>query len=653
MIILGLHFGHDASISLVKDGKILCCVELERIRRVKHAIGILPQDIELILSKFSIDVEQIEYCAVSNTQNTEYLFAHPDLFSFEIKNTAVSAQHCPHFDMEQSAREIEQAKDKGVLIKHVTNATQHPYVKRVIPELITDTQTHLPPLEHFAHAPHWQPDLPLSALQDNVNANSFSDDMLEMYWPIEMTLFGKQIPGYLFSHHFAHAASTFYTSNADNAAIFSHDGSLPQKSYVGGMYYYGEGTKIYSLTPHYLSVGHLYERVATFLGLGAEAGPGKMMGLAPYGEAVFYDAKFVSNFNYGHPVNSADVGFENWQDDNRHPLLNAWMQHVYERAVALNYDMSKLGDPEHILDKLAVDIAASTQKLLEEIMFTASEQLYDICNSHKPTAHLCLTGGVALNCPANTKMAIEGSYQSVHIPPYVHDGGLSIGGALAIYHHILGFERIEHNVDSSSHAYLGLPQPNHNDVLNTLDKSKFKVSKPDNLADIIADLMADDQYVALYQGRSEVGPRALGNRTLLANATIERNWRGINLVKRREQWRPFAPVVLAEHATDWFSNCIEPSPFMLATALCKNDKIPAVTHVDKTARIQSVGKECGLIRKILEAYYAKTQVPVLMNTSFNGPGEPIVESVDNAINFLANGDIRYLVVDQYLIEKRV
>ena len=430
MVILGLHFGHDSSISILKDGELLCCVELERPRRIKHAIGILYSDVMLILEHYNISIEEIDYCSVTNTQNVEYVFVEPKKLSFKIKQTPKTKTYCPNFDAKAAALLIEQEKTRGVLLKNIAQQTTHPYLKRLLPEFLNPDLPSVPPIETFTFSANWNNQVSIGELADNVSLDCIENQPLVMHLPIEFRLGNHDIPGFLFSHHFAHAAASFFTSNMSKAAIFSHDGSLPNSGYLGGMLYYGIENKIYSLTPHYLSVGHLYERVAAFLGLGAEAGPGKMMGLAPYGKPVFYEDNFIQNFNINDAKLPDDnhIGFETWANDDRHPLLNAWMTHIYKRAVELNYDMANIGNPDFILEPLATDIAASTQKLLESIMLKTSHSLKAILTKLGiDTSNLCMSGGVALNCPANTLLAERSGFNdllfthtlsaSIYIPP--------------------------------------------------------------------------------------------------------------------------------------------------------------------------------------------------------------------------------------------
>lgn len=484
------------------------------------------------------------------------------------------------------------------------------------------------------------------------------ENRLGMQLPVNVTLNGKVIPGFMLSHQFAHAAYAYYSSNFSEAAILTHDGSEPGTAYWGGMYYYGEGNALYSVAPHYLSMGNLYERIAFLLNLGYDTGAGKLMGLAPWGEPVFFDEAFVGNWQDGFdaPIyDDSDVAqfIPDWISDKRHPLLYRWLVHCLRQALEKNYDMNYLGNTDEILKPINANLAASTQKLIEETLLKATDVQAQLqANLGRPTKNLCMSGGVALNCPANTDMLNRSSFNNIFVPPAVSDGGLSIGSALAVTHNIFDIQRPDKLLNAAECAYLGL-QHDESEVLEALKKfsGKVVVTKVDKAFEHAACMLSNNKLVAWFDGRSETGPRALGHRSILAHPGHKDNWRRVNHVKGRELWRPFAPAVLQEYAEEWFKDGPIPSPFMLFTAQVLNNQLPAITHADGSSRIQTVNVGDGAYYELIKLFHELTGIPVVMNTSYNGPGEPIVETPIEALTLFQSTDLDALFFQNYMIEK--
>jgi carbamoyltransferase len=633
MIILGLHFGHDASITLLRDGKVILCMERERFTRAKHCIGLTHVEISEALKNAGINVEEIDFCSVTSTQKIEHIFIDPNLLSFSInKNLTQKNKYWEKFNSLDF-------KGDSYIAEVLKKNPEHVYKKRLTDNFIEKSEAWLSQdsLEVFSTDPSWSK----GGLAEIIECNfDLSEDLrLGMSLPITAKILGKDIPGQLFSHHFAHAAYSFYTSRYSEAAILSHDGSLPGVAgYESGMLYWGSGTKLYPVAPHFLSIGNLYERVAVILNLGFDTGAGKLMGLAPYGKPKFFDKRFVGNFYDGikAPQSKKNSLCPAWIAEDKDQLLFKWVNHCLNSAEEAGYDLTYLGDVENILNPINVDIAASTQKLIEEVLSQTVSNYLKSAKKHKKLSDgLCLTGGVALNCPANSNLWKEGSHKSIHIPPGVHDGGLSMGSALAFYHNLLEYPRISQNLDAQNLAYLGLKY--HEDELLVAAREfedELLIEIIEDAPKIAAEMLSEDKVIAWFEGRSEIGPRALGHRSILANPTVKNNWLRVNAIKKREFWRPFAPVVLEEYAHEYFEGCPIPSPFMLINAKVKKKNIPAVTHVDNSSRIQTINSSNNNYFKILTEFYCITGVPVLMNTSFNGPGEPVIERGIEAVRFL-------------------
>ena len=633
MIILGLHFGHDASVTLLRDGKVILCMERERFTRAKHCIGLTHVEISEALKNAGINVEEIDFCSVTSTQKIEHIFIDPDLLSFSInKNLNPKNKYWEKFYSLNF-------KGDSYIADVLKKNPEHVYKKRLTDNFIEKSEAWVSQdsLEVFATDSSWDK----GGLAEIIDCDfDLSEDLrLGMSLPITARILGIDIPGQLFSHHYAHAAYSFYTSCYFEAPILSHDGSLPGiAGYESGMLYWGSGKKLYPVTPHFLSIGNLYERVAVILNLGFDTGAGKLMGLAPYGKPKFFDNRFVGNFYDGikAPQSNKNILCPTWIAEDKDQLLFKWVNHCLNSAEEAGYDLSYLGDVDNILKPINVDIAASTQKLIEEVLSQTVTNYLKSAKKHKKLFDgLCLTGGVALNCPANSNLWKEGGLKSIHIPPGVHDGGLSMGSALALYHNLLEYPRTSQNLDAQNLAYLGLKY--HEDELLVAAREfegEILIEILEDTPKIAAKMLSENKVIAWFEGRSEIGPRALGHRSILANPTDKSNWLRVNAIKKREFWRPFAPVVLEEFANEYFEGCPIPSPFMLINAKVKKKNIPAVTHVDNSSRIQTINSSNNNYFKILTEFYSITGVPVLMNTSFNGPGAPVIERGIEAVRFL-------------------
>jgi carbamoyltransferase len=265
--------------------------------------------------------------------------------------------------------------------------------------------------------------------------------------------------------------------------------------------------------------------------------------------------------------------------------------------------------------------------------------------------NLILGGGTALNCPANSRILNAGIFDDVFVSPAVDDSGLAIGASYYTYYHILKNKRLITNNNKYVYniEYTG-KELNINASMIKEVFNKYKISQDYEYTKIV-DVLSEGGLCALFTGRSESGPRALCHRSILADPRDYKNWANVNVVKKREKWRPFAPVVLKENYSDYFSGAAEQSKFMLFNSNVINNQIPAVTHVDFTARVQTVEKDESEIFQILSNFKKKTGCSVLMNTSLNGPGEPIVENLNDLKNFFDKSSIQFIHACGFFIEK--
>jgi carbamoyltransferase len=389
--------------------------------------------------------------------------------------------------------------------------------------------------------------------------------------------------------------------------------------------------------------GTFYNRVAARIFPGCDAG--KMMGLAPYGKPTLYIE------------NAIGTGPEKGNRYARY-IADAWIDEALARAKALGYDLSPLGDRSAALAAINVDLAASAHQTFEDNVIAtvaACKSSFDRIASlrGRPLEGLCFSGGCALSCPTNTRAALTAGFSRVFVDPGCDDSGLSLGGALWAYHNLLDRPLIPRNPEYPMSPYLGLPHSKAAvSVAIEARRGSIKVESPSDAARAAAEDLKANRIVGWFEGRSELGPRALGHRSILSDPRDQENWARVNTVKSRERWRPFAPAVLKEEAHRWFADMPLPSPYMLFTGnVIAPDALPAITHVDGTARVQTVTSECGEFYNVLRSFMSLGGCPVVMNTSLNGPGEPIVETPDDALNFFVKSDLDAIYVDGLRVTK--
>jgi len=475
----------------------------------------------------------------------------------------------------------------------------------------------------------------------------------------------EKLPGYTKafvypSHHESHAASAFFPSPFQEAAILTMDGVGEWATASIGV---GRGNRIELLKelhfPH--SLGLLYSAFTYFCGFRVNSGEYKLMGLAPYGEPVYADLirkNLVRIFDDG----------------------SIWMdQTFFNYAGGLTMTSKKFdslfgGPPrkkESPIGKREMDLAASIQVVTEEIMLKMARHAHQLTGMK----HLCLVGGVALNCVGNGKLMREGPFEDLWIQPASGDAGGALGAALFVWHQLLEKPRTAKAEDSMHGSYLG-PEPEDQTTRAFLKKegANFRHIPDENgLCDEVAGLIASEKVVGWVNGKMEFGPRALGGRSILGDARSEKMQTQMNVkIKFRESFRPFAPSVLEERASDWFQiDRKHRSPYMLVVAPVlekhrkkatangkmgldrvkeKRSSLPAITHVDYSARMQTVGLGTRY-RKLLEAFERKTGSSVIINTSFNVRGEPIVCSAEEAYRCFLNTDMDALVIGNFLLLK--
>ncbi|SFM65975.1 carbamoyltransferase [Chitinophaga sp. YR627] len=421
-------------------------------------------------------------------------------------------------------------------------------------------------------------------------------------------------------HHLCHAASAFLPSPYHEAAVLTIDGRGEKATTTFSM---GKGNDLQRISqvdmPH--SLGLLYEKVTTHLGFLHSSDEYKVMALASYGKPVFVNA-------FRSMINILDKGQYAIDD---------------ERMVELLGPARKKGDE---FTAHHFNIAHSLQAVLQESVLQLADWLY----KETQADNLCFAGGVALNCVLNAKIRDAGIFKNIWVQPASGDAGTALGAALWTDAKERGSQEKTFRMD---HAYWG-PEYGDDEIKAFLDWTKTPYTKLENVAEETAALLAQDKIIGWYQGRMEFGPRALGSRSILASPISASMQSRLNEVKDREDFRPVAPVVLEDLAAEWFDNA-HFSPFMLFVYNVKEDKkdkIPAVTHVDGTARIQTINRnQHPRYYDLLQAFYQKTGVPVLINTSFNTLGKPIVCTPRDAVECFWSSPFDALVIGSFLVQK--
>jgi carbamoyltransferase len=570
MYILGINaVYHDSAACLVKDGKIIAAAEEERFTRKKHAKRPVP------FSTYELPYYAIDYCLkeagihLSDVDHIAYSYDPYQLLGKKDEDATIT------LPLEPSAHPVNEeweAPWDPLFVSYIVNAPR---------QLVSGYPHHL--AERFAGA-------------------SRSD----FRW-------------HFVDHHFAHAASAFYPSPFEEAAVLTLDGRGERATTTYG---HGRGARITSLgqveMPH--SLGMLYERVTEYLGFLHSSDEYKVMALASFGNPVYMEF-FDKVIRY--------LG------DGQYCLEPYNLEETFGPR-------RKKGEP---FTQQHYDLTHSLQMALETTVLKIADWLHSKTGSE----NLVMAGGVALNCVMNARLRDQGPFKQIWVQPAAGDAGTALGAAMVVDSN----ERGGRSPYTMEHAFLG-PDYSEQEIEEFLRWSKLRYRRVDNIAEETAQLLQDDKVIGWFQGRMEFGPRALGARSILASPLKAEMQDRLNEIKDREDFRPVAPVVLEEEAGNWFHNAGY-SPFMLFiydVVQDKGDQIPAVRHVDGTARIQTINRDQNEpYYDLLKAFQNRTGVPVLVNTSFNTRGEPIVCSPRDAIECFWTSPLDALVIGPFILEK--
>ena len=474
-------------------------------------------------------------------------------------------------------------------------------------------------------------------------------------------------------HHLSHAASAFYTSSFEQAVIVTIDGV---GEWSTASICLGQGNKIKLIKelrfPH--SVGLLYSSFTYFLGFRVNSGEYKLMGLAPYGD--------VRSGRVNHYVKLIKGNILDIKDDGSIWLNRIFFTYATGLRMIPEKKWKKLFGFERRISEGRIeqhhcDLAMAIQLVTEEIVKKMVHHAQTYAENEEQSKFLCMAGGVALNCVANGKVLEEGWFKDIYIHPAAGDAGGAVGAALAGYYIFGGEQRIVSNSDIMEGSFLG-PEYTHKEIRKVFRRFKAPYRNIENFSEItseVAGLLIEGKIVGWFQGRMEFGPRALGNRSILADARYPEMQKRLNLkIKYRESFRPFAPAVLAGDKDAYF-DLKSDSPYMLLVAKVNEDRrnilpdnyyavppmerlyvqrsdIPAVTHIDFTARVQTVHKNTNKrFWELINTYKSQTGFGVIINTSFNVRGEPIVCSPEDAYKCFMRTEMDYLVIGDFILAK--
>ena len=591
--ILGISaFYHDSAAALIQDGEIIAAAQEERFSRIKHDERFPQNAIKYVLEEGNVKLDQIDYV----------VFFEKPFLKFE--------------------RLLE------TYLAFAPNGFQ----------------------SFSAAMPIW--------LREKLFQKKFLFDLLQ-----DLDENFKDIKKIKFSeHHYSHAASAFYPSPFDEAIILTLDGV---GEWATTTVAHGKDNQITMLKeihfPH--SLGLLYSAFTYYTGFKVNSGEYKVMGLAPYGKPIYKDL-IINNLIDLKEDGTFRLDMSYFNFATGLTMTNKKFEDLFGQPVRKKED--------DLLTQFHMNIASSIQSVTEEIVLRLAR---GIASEYK-IENLCLAGGVALNCVANGKILKEKVFKNIWIQPAAGDAGGSLGAALAYWHQELKNERKVNLNDSMKGSYLGpsFKNPTIEKELTAIG-AKFKKLSDEDLTNTLANEINNEKTVGWFQGRMEFGPRALGSRSIIADPRSEKMQKELNLkVKFRESFRPFAPSVLSEDVSDWF-DLKDRSPYMLLVAEVKKDiqipmtseqeklfgidklnikrsKLPAVTHVDYSARVQTVHQETNpkyynLIKKFKEI----TGCSVLVNTSFNIRGEPIVCSIEDAFKCFMGTNLDILVIENFIMLK--
>lgn len=585
-ISIGVHFGHDAAIAILSDDGLTYEAQ-ERVTRIKHAIGVDTSRL-LDLLKQSGDVRALN---ISSTQDIPIFFDDQLLDVGIDTGGAVAARNwfagigeTHHYQKFIKWSGTKLLGYSGVRIAETSFGWAN--------ECYAGSENSYAEMSMVHHGFDFSQHFKKSGTA-LIKSTGASVDVT--YW----------------QHHFLHAMyAAGSVGKFKPSIIITGDGAIGPSYAGGGIYFFHPETGLRPIIPTNGWVGHFYDHVAKRLGLGDDGGAGKLMGLAPYGRAIYFDESFIG------------TKFEVCNGDalTIPQKTDVWLNKMGYNSEHANWDKSTASPP-----KFVSDIAASAQLIFEINQLKIVDVATTIAKrSGFAFEYIMFSGGCALNCPSNSN--IQQKYSNFVIPPAVNDEGLAIASAIIGWKDMTG---------SWPTVDLATPYMGYDLTEVEMDRQAAEhgyVKVVDNSAARCVDMLLAGKLVAVASGKSEVGPRALGHRSLVADPSSLAAWEKVNQAKKREMWRPLAPFVLDSHFSQYFDNGPSTSNYMLFNHRVKTKQFPAITHYDHSARVQTVGQELTAFWVLLQEMVARGRAPVLLNTSLNGPAEPIAENEKDVFN---------------------
>jgi len=604
MKILGISaYYHDSAAAIIKDGKILAAAQEERFTRIKHDSAFPHHAIKFCLNHSGMNVSQLDAIVFYDKPLLKFERLLETYYGFSPKGIKSFIKSIPVWLKEKL------------------------FLKRMLHEELS-------------------------------KIGNYDKKKVKLLFP---------------EHHLSHAASAYYSSHFEDAAILTIDGV---GEWATASISHGSGKNIKILKelkfPH--SLGLLYSAVTYYCGFKVNSGEYKLMGLAPYGN---HGSEQVKKF-----IKLIKSVLIDIKEDGSIWLNQEYFDYATGLTMIVDQKWEKLFNlkrrkAESRIEQIHCDFALAIQEVTEEIVIKMAQEAKKLTSSN----NLCMAGGVALNCVANGKLQNTNIFKNIFIQPAAGDAGGALGAAQAAYHIYFGNDRIKGNSDSldaMQGSYLG-PEFSNLDIINMAKKFEAKYIYFENFNELIektATLLSQGNVIGWFQGRMEFGPRALGGRSILGDARNPEMQKKLNLkIKYREGFRPFAPSVLAEDIRNYFE-CQTPSPYMLLVhGINKNRRniqpenyeslpmmeklyflrsdLPSITHIDYSARIQTVHKETNpRYWELINAFKTKTGYSVVVNTSFNVRGEPIVCTPEDAYRCLMRTEMDYLVIENFIFEKQ-
>jgi carbamoyltransferase len=598
--ILGISsFYHDSAAAITVDGEILAAAQEERFTRIKHDANFPTNAVKYCLNHTGYSIDQLDAVVFYDKPLLKFERLLETYYGFAPKGLASFIKAIPVWLREKM------------------------FLKRIIKEELGKIE-------------------------------AFDRRKLKMLFP---------------EHHLSHAASAYYPSGFDNAAIITLDG-VGEWATASICKANGKDITIEKELKFPHSLGLLYSAFTYFLGFRVNSGEYKLMGLAPYGRSGHPDINKYEEIIKSELIHIYDDG-SIWLNQ-KYFNYSTGLRMVNDKKWSKLFGIDKR-EPESDLEQQHCDLGLAIQNVTEEIVIKMAKHAKEITGS----TNLCMAGGVALNCVANGKLLNEKIFENIFIQPAAGDAGGALGAALAAEHIYFGKALKKSDSDRLNGSYLG-PEYNEQDVLKIIRKYEAEATKysNDQLYTKVAEILANGNAVGWFQGRMEFGPRALGGRSILGDPRNEEMQKKLNLkIKYRESFRPFAPSVLKEDVQDYFK-LEDESPYMLLVQeivdnrkepipadyhslgmkeklYTKRSDIPSVTHVDFSGRIQTVDKRTNpQYWQLINAFKELTGYALVVNTSFNVRGEPIVCTPEDAYRCFMRTEMDFLVINNYVFDKR-